>query len=138
MLRAALAIARDNAARHGCPNLELLEGDWLAPVAGRRFDVVVANPPYVATGDPHLGRGDLRFEPVGALDGGPDGLDAIRCIVDRAGDHLRPGGLLALEHGHDQADAVCALLRDRGFTDIEMHPDAAGVPRVALGTRSRE
>ena len=84
----ALALARDNAARHGVVNVEFLEGDWFAPLGERRFDVIVSNPPYVASGDPHLAEGDIRFEPVAALDGGPDGLDRAGHLVRR---HLGRG-----------------------------------------------
>lgn len=133
----ALDYARRNAERLGVRNVEFVEGEWFAPIESRRFDAIVSNPPYVRSDDEHLQRGDLRFEPAAALDAGADGLGAIRRIVDGAATHLAPGGLLALEHGHDQADAVHGLLEDHGFTDIERHPDPAGVPRVVLGIRGR-
>ena len=131
---AALAVARDNAAALGA-KVEFLQGAWFAPVAGRRFDLIVSNPPYVAAGDVHLGQGDLRFEPATALtDGSADGLDSIRAIVAGAREHLNPGGRLLLEHGHDQSQAVAALLREAGFASLESIPDLAGIPRVAGGT----
>ncbi len=132
---AALALARRNADRHECADrIEFLEGSWFAPVGERRFDVVVSNPPYVAAGDPHLARGDLRFEPQGALtDGSADGLDSIRAIVAGAHAHLKPAGWLLLEHGYDQAPAVRALLEAAGFRDLVSIPDLAGIPRVAGG-----
>ncbi len=106
----ALALAQANARRHGA-RVEFLEGSWYAPVAGRRFDVIVANPPYVAAGDPHLGQGDLRFEPQGALtDGSADGLDSLRRLASGAPAHLKSGGWLLIEHGYDQADACRRLL----------------------------
>lgn len=131
----ALAVARANAARHPqAASCEFLEGDWYAPVAGRRFDVIAANPPYVAAGDPHLEAGDLRFEPRTALtDESADGLDALRAIVGGAKAHLAPGGWLLLEHGHDQAPAVQALLAAAGFRETFSAPDLAGIPRVAGG-----
>jgi release factor glutamine methyltransferase len=130
----ALGVARANARTHG-REIEFLEGEWYAPLAGRRFDLIAANPPYVAAGDPHLGKGDLRFEPAGALtDGSPDGLDSIRAIVEGAARHLNPGGWLLLEHGYDQASAVEALLRDSGFAGRVSILDLAGIPRVAGGT----
>ena len=129
----ALAVARANAQRHGAP-VELLPGAWYAPVAGRRFDMIVSNPPYVAAGDPHLERGDLRFEPAAALtDGSADGLGAIRAIVAGAPAHLARGGWLLLEHGYDQSAAVAALLAQAGFQDLVSIPDLAGIPRVAGG-----
>jgi release factor glutamine methyltransferase len=132
---AALRVARANAGRHHCDSrLEFLEGSWYAPVGSRRFDVIVANPPYVAAGDPHLARGDLRFEPPEALtDGSPDGLDSIRAIAAGAPAHLKSGGWLLLEHGYDQAGAVREILARAGFQDLVSLPDLAGIPRVAGG-----
>jgi release factor glutamine methyltransferase len=131
---AALTVARANARAHG-RDIEFLLGEWYAPLAGRRFDLIVANPPYVAAGDPHLGRGDLRFEPAQALtDGSADGLASIRAIVAGAPGHLNPGGWLLLEHGYDQAHAVRALLRAAGFLSPDSIQDLAGIPRVTGGT----
>jgi len=131
----ALDLARANAARYPeAAALEFLAGDWYAPVAGRRFDVIAANPPYVGAGDPHLASGDLRFEPRGALtDESADGLQSLRAIVAGAPAHLVPGGWLLFEHGHDQAAAVRALLESAGFNHIFSVPDLAGIPRVAGG-----
>jgi release factor glutamine methyltransferase len=129
--RAALEVARANAAAHGA-RVELVHGDWYAPVAGRRFDLIVSNPPYVAAHDPHLSQGDLRFEPRQALtDGSVDGLDSLRAIVAGAPAHLNPGGWLLVEHGYDQAAAVAALLARSGFAQTESIPDLAGTARVA-------
>jgi release factor glutamine methyltransferase len=132
---AALAVARGNAERHHCADrVEFLEGPWYEPLGNRAFDVIVSNPPYVAAGDPHLGRGDLRFEPKDALsDGSPDGLASIRAIVAGASDHLKPGGWLLFEHGYDQAESVHALLEAAGFGSITSLQDLAGTPRVAGG-----
>jgi release factor glutamine methyltransferase len=132
---AALRVARANAERHHCETrIEFLEGSWYQPVAARRFDVIVSNPPYVAAGDPHLGRGDLRFEPQKALtDGSPDGLGSIRTIIGGAAEHLRPGGWLLFEHGYDQGESARKLLEAAGFGSIVCLPDLAGIPRVAGG-----
>jgi len=136
---AALALARDNAQRLGIANVEFLEADWFAGVPatwhGAPFDVVASNPPYVAPGDPHLARGDARFEPAAALSPGGDGLDALRRIVAGAPGHLVPGGTLVVEHGFDQADAVRALFDGGGFVDIVSARDLAGIPRVVAGRR---
>lgn len=123
---AALAVARRNAARHGLA-VEWLHGDWWAPLAGRQFFLAVANPPYVAGGDPHLLT--LRHEPRGALTPGGDGLAALRRIIDGAPPHLLPGAWLLLEHGLDQAVAVQALMRRRGFSAAVTRADLAGLPR---------
>jgi release factor glutamine methyltransferase len=132
---AALEVAARNAARHGCAGrIELAQGSWYEPVGERRFDLVVSNPPYVAAGDPHLARGDLRFEPPGALtDGSADGLGSIRAIVAGAAAHLVAGGWLLFEHGYDQAVAARGLLAAAGFTELVSLPDLAGLPRVAGG-----
>ena len=130
---AALEVARRNAEANGC-RVELLQGSWYAPLEGRRFDMILANPPYVAGEDVHLAQGDLRFEPAGALtDGSRDGLDSIRAIVSGAPDHLNRRGWLLLEHGYDQALQVEALLRTAGLREIFSICDLAGIARVAGG-----
>ena len=123
---AALAVARRNAARHGLA-VEWLHGDWWAPLAGRQFGLAVANPPYVAGGDPHLLA--LRHEPRSALTPEGDGLAALRRIIDGAPPHLLPGAWLLLEHGLDQAVAVQAMMRRRGFSAAVTRADLAGLPR---------
>ncbi|MCW5632171.1 MAG: peptide chain release factor N(5)-glutamine methyltransferase [Rubrivivax sp.] len=126
----ALAVARENGRRLDLP-VTWLAGSWWQPLAGQRFGLAVSNPPYVADGDPHLP--SLEHEPGLALVGGPDGLDALRCIVATAGAHLAAGGWLLLEHGFDQAHAVAALLRAAGFVDTGTRADLAGSPRVTGG-----
>jgi release factor glutamine methyltransferase len=127
---AALVVAQRNAVKHGL-EIEFRHGRWLEPLAGERFDLIVANPPYVAEGDPHLA--DLGFEPRSALLSGPDGLDAIREIARDAPRHLCPGGWLLLEHGMGQDAPVRALLSQAGLEEVESCPDLARIPRVAGG-----
>jgi len=129
---AALAVARANAATTGV-EVEFVHGKWFEPLAQNRFDVIVSNPPYVAEGDAHLQQGDLRFEPAMALISGNDGLNDIRVIVAGAAAHLRVGGWLLFEHGHDQAEVCRDLLRDAGFAETFNRADIAGLPRVAGG-----
>ena len=132
---AALAVARANAARHGVA-VRFLHGDWYAPLGDERFDLIVANPPYVADGDPHLQQNGLPFEPQMALtDGviGGDGLACIRRLVAGAAEHLLPGGWLLIEHGYDQAVEVGVLLRRAGFTEIAAWRDSAAIDRVSGG-----
>jgi release factor glutamine methyltransferase len=130
---AALRLAARNAASNRC-QVELLEGAWYEPVKGRRFAMIVSNPPYIAAADPHLSQGDLRFEPQAALtDGSTDGLDSIRAIVSGASEHLEAGGWLLFEHGYDQAEACHSLLEAAGFAEIVSIPDLAGIPRVGGG-----
>lgn len=127
---AALAVAQANARRLGLA-VDFHAGAWFAPLAGRRFDLVLSNPPYIAGEDPHLAA--LQHEPALALTPGGDGLDAIRAIVGEAPAHLHPGGWLLLEHGWDQAEAVASLLRAAGFEAISSRRDLAAQPRCTGG-----
>jgi release factor glutamine methyltransferase len=129
---AALALARENARRHGA-HIHFVESDWFSALGGERFDVIASNPPYVADGDAHMERGDLRFEPYHALAGGPDGLRCIRRIVAEAKSHLVPGGWLLLEHGYDQAERLVSLFGIYGYVDVQSVPDLAGILRVTGG-----
>ena len=132
---AALTVARRNAERLGL-NVELREGDWGGAFrAGETFDLIASNPPYVATGDPHLTEGDLPWEPAAALTAGADGLDAIRRILGAAVAHLAAGGWLLLEHGAEQGPAVRALLAAAGFVAVSTLRDLAGLERVSGGRR---
>ena len=123
---AALAVAADNASRLGLA-LELVLGDWWAALAGRRFGLALSNQPYVALGDPHLAA--LANEPSSALTPGPDGLGALRQVIQGAPAHLVPGAWLLLEHGHDQAEGVSQLLVAQGFAEPQTRHDMAGLPR---------
>lgn len=127
----ALEVARANAAELGLANIEFRQGDWLAPLAGERFDLLASNPPYIAEGDPHLD--DLRHEPAPALSSGHDGLDAIRTIAREAPAHLLPGGWLLLEHGWDQGDAVRGILVAAGFAGVMTDRDLEARDRVTSG-----
>lgn len=133
---AALEVAQRNALRNGITNIEFRCGDWFVPVQGERFDLIASNPPYIAESDPHLGEGDLRFEPDAALSSGADGLDAIRTIVGHATAHLDAGGWLLLEHGWNQGDAVRTLLLGAGFIEAETVRDLENRDRVSLGRRA--
>jgi release factor glutamine methyltransferase len=127
---AAVELARANAAAHRL-EIEFMVGDWWLPVAGRRFHLVLSNPPYVAAADPHLRA--LRHEPLQALSPGGNGLSALEHIVHHAPQHLLPGGWLLLEHGHEQAEAVGRALGSAGFTCVRTHADLAGRPRCTGG-----
>ncbi len=131
----ALAVAQRNA-EHLNARVEFVTSDWFTALAGRRFDLIVSNPPYVGAADPHLARGDVRFEPQAALAAGLDGLDDLRLLTRSACAHLRPGGTILLEHGYDQADAIQALLRVNGISPPQTWSDLAGIPRVSGGTLS--
>jgi release factor glutamine methyltransferase len=130
---AALIVAQRNARRLNSTHIEFRQGDWCEPLASEYFDLIVANPPYIAVTDSRWRAGALRFEPAMALISGQEGLDALRVIIVDAPDHLKPGGWLLLEHGYDQGEAVPALLRERGFIEVSDHADAAGLSRSSCG-----
>jgi release factor glutamine methyltransferase len=135
----ALAVATRNAARlldakRPGGAVVLTQSDWYDSLdATLRFDVIVSNPPYIASGDPHLDEGDLRFEPRGALTDEADGLSAIRAIVAGAPARLAANGVLWMEHGYDQAEAVRALLTAQGFAQVRSEHDLAGIERISGG-----
>jgi release factor glutamine methyltransferase len=128
----ALEVAIQNSRDLGISGIDWRLGSWFAPVPGERFDVIVANPPYVAAADPALGK--LTAEPAIALCAGPTGLEALSAIAGAAAPHLRNQGWLILEHGSDQAPDVAQLLERHGFTEVRSHLDFSGCPRVTLGT----
>jgi len=131
---AAAAIARRNAERNKLADrVEVRVGDLFAPVAGERFDVITANPPYIASAVIPTLSAEVRGEPVLALDGGPDGLAFYDRICAAARDHLVPGGALVVEHGYDQAEAVRARFERAGFTGVTLVHDLGKNPRVTRG-----
>lgn len=130
---AALAVARDNAARLGLTHVEFRAGDWYAPLAGERFDLLVSNPPYVAEDDSHLA--DLAHEPRAALVAKDNGLACLRRLVEGAPAHLAPGGWLLLEHGHEQDYFVRRMMTRAGLLDVATEPDLGGRPRVTFGRK---
>ena len=128
----ALEVAIQNARDLGLSGIDWRLGSWFAPVAGERFDLIVANPPYIAAADPALEK--LTAEPAIALCDGPTGLEALAAIAGAAAPHLHDNGWLILEHGSNQAPDVARLLERHGFTDVRSHLDLSGKPRVTLGT----
>ena len=127
----ALAVARNNAARLDINNVEFNHSNWFSSLHGQ-FDLVVSNPPYIATSDAHLQRGDLRFEPELALLAGADGLDSIRQIIAESKDYLCANGYILLEHGFEQANAVCALFSESGYGNISTLQDLESRDRVSV------
>ena len=126
--------ARANAARLGLDGrVAVHAGDWYAPVAGRRFDVIVSNPPYIAAADPRVAPAVRRYEPPQALFAGADGLEALRAVVGGAPGHLAPGGWLLVEHGDTQAAAVRKLFEAAGLEQVQTHRDLAGRERCTEG-----
>ena len=133
--RDALAVAEQNAHRTGAVrNLRLVHGSLFAAVGGLRFDLITANPPYIASAEPAELPVDVRdFEPKLALDGGPDGLDLVRQIAAQGEQYLTPGGLLALEIGADQGPATVQILEAHGYQDVELARDLGARDRVVSG-----
>lgn len=133
----ALEIAKINAAQlNVASQVQLLQGSWYEALDGNRsFDIILSNPPYISSQDTHLDQGDLRFEPISALTDHGNGLTCLEKIITGAKLHLNPNGLLALEHGFDQSEAVVALMKSAGLSDIQTYLDLGGHYRVASGRK---
>lgn len=130
----ALQVAQSNARKNKLP-VQFVRGQWLEAFQAESLDLIVSNPPYICADDPHLLRGDLRFEPLSALVAGDDGLDDIRQIVRQAAVVLKPEGWLMIEHGYEQSSAVQALFSQHSFTDIQPFQDYGQQDRVVIGRR---
>jgi len=133
--KSALAIARKNAASLEIQNIEFIRSDWFESVNGQ-FQLVVSNPPYIASGDEHLQKGDVRFEPRLALAAGRDGLDSIRTIISTCLQALCSEGYVLLEHGYNQAAAVRKLLSNAGLGDVKTLKDLELRDRITLAQRT--
>jgi len=129
----ALALSAENAARHALTDRVTFHQADLLPPGAAKFDLIIANLPYIPADEIAALSPEVRQDPHTALDGGPDGLDLIRRLIDTAPDRLAPGGALLLEIGAGQADAVNALLSARKFRDISVRPDYQNIPRFAVG-----
>ncbi len=136
---AAIELARENAKALGLDtSVTFSTNNWYMAIPDRyrtAVDIIVSNPPYIQKDDPHLQTGDLRFEPQSALTDYGDGLSCIGQILDGAHQYLKPGGLIAIEHGYDQAASVTALMKTEGFQEIASLPDLAGHPRISLARK---
>ncbi|MGO9445622.1 MAG: peptide chain release factor N(5)-glutamine methyltransferase [Thiobacillaceae bacterium] len=130
--QAALAVARENASALGA-QVSWVLGHWYDALAGRKFGLILSNPPYIAQGDIHLASGDARFEPRAALASGCAGLDDLTVIIGQSHGYLKSGGWLLLEHGWDQGAAVTNLMRSQGFQSLETCKDLAGLDRITMG-----
>jgi release factor glutamine methyltransferase len=132
MSEAALAVARKNASRLNISTVSFLQSDWYSALDGAGVDLIISNPPYIAKGDAHLDEIGLQYEPQQALISGTDGLDDLRAIIGNAPASLRPGGFVAVEHGFDQADAVCELFQRSAFAHPQTVRDYSGNARVSF------
>lgn len=130
----AFEVARRNGQRLGFTNVTFRKGNWFEPLAGETFELIVSNPPYIASSDPHLSLGDVRFDPQSALVSGEDGLDDIRYLIVSAHGYLKPGGWLMVEHGFEQGEIVMQLFQEQGFRSVADIRDYQGHGRVAIGS----
>lgn len=133
----ALEIAKTNAEQlNVASRVQFLQGNWYEALDGdMSFDIILSNPPYIVAQDIHLSQGDLRFEPLSALTDHGNGLTCLKAIISGANRHLNQNGLLAVEHGFDQSEAVIALMKSVGLRDIQTHLDLSGHYRVASGRK---
>ncbi len=134
----ALELAKENGLSNNVDNVEFQVSNWFDNILHSRYDLIVANPPYVAVSDPHLTQGDLRFEPNTALVSGKDGLDGLRSIILAAPQYLNTHAFLLLEHGFEQHEQVAELMRKAGYCSLEMARDLNGLPRCTIGQWSHE
>lgn len=133
----ALAIATLNAQSLSLTErVQFRRGSWYQALDSQAlFDVILSNPPYITAQDPHLSQGDLRFEPSSALTDYGNGLSCLEIIISQADQYLKPSGLIAVEHGFDQSDAVVQLMNNAGFNEIEVHLDLSGHTRAVSGRK---
>lgn len=129
----ALTIAKQNAKAQQIKNIHFLQSNWFAKVAPIKFDLVISNPPYIATDDPHLIQGDLRFEPKTALIAKNKGLLELKTIIQQAKGYLKLGGMLLIEHGFEQQQTVQDFFKSQSYTQIKTHTDLASNPRATAG-----
>ncbi|MEL2242644.1 peptide chain release factor N(5)-glutamine methyltransferase [Leclercia adecarboxylata] len=129
----AVALAQRNLERLGLKNVTVRQSSWFAALADQQFETIVSNPPYIDECDPHLGEGDVRFEPRSALVAADQGLADLSHIIIQSRQHLVSGGWLLLEHGWTQGDPVRNLFRQAGFTQVETCRDYGGNERLTLG-----
>ena len=131
----ALCIAKHNAQLLQLESIQFIQSDWFEEFSEQRFDIIVANPPYLANHDPHLKEGDLRYEPKSALISGPDGLDDLRFIINHSCKHLNKHGLLIVEHGFEQSGSVLELFNSNGYHSIQSWSDLQGHLRICGGRK---
>lgn len=134
----ALQVAIDNARLLHLSHIHFFQSNWFQEVRPQLFDAIVSNPPYIAENDPHLSEGDLRFEPKTALISEDQGLQDIKIIASGAKKFLKPGALLAIEHGYQQKDAITSILNELDYYNITCVKDDEGLPRVSYAYRANQ
>ena len=130
----ALKLARQNSEQHQTANITFIQSDWFENISADDFDIIVSNPPYIASDDPHLQQGDVRFEPLSALTSGPEGMDDIEQLCSQAADYLNNNGWLIIEHGYNQAQQVADCFAKNGFTMIGQQQDLSGHTRMTAAS----
>ena len=129
----ALQVAMHNRQQLELPFVQLIQSDWFSAALSDQFDLILSNPPYIASNDRHLLEGDLRFEPSLALSDGADGLTAYRRILGDGVRFLRPNGFVMVEHGLEQGQQVRNLFTEQGYSHIETKEDLSGNERITMG-----
>ena len=131
----ALKLARQNSSHHDTDNVSLIQSDWFENIGQKNFDIIISNPPYIASDDPHLTLGDVRFEPESALSSGATGMDDIEHICSHAKEYLLKNGWLIVEHGYNQKQQVADCFSRNGFTEITQQQDLSGHTRMTAGKK---
>jgi len=126
----ALKLASKNGEHHQASNITFVQSDWFENITATDFDIIVSNPPYIASDDPHLQQGDVRFEPLSALTSGQEGLDDIKHVCAHTAEHLNNNAWLIVEHGYNQAQQVTDCFTENRFTEIEQQQDLSGHTRM--------
>lgn len=130
---AALTVAKRNAVKLNAPQIEFVHSDWLSAFSEDQFGMIISNPPYLASNDPHMQNTTLGFEPEGALVSGENGLDAIRIIVSQACRVGKSECYVLIEHGFEQAIDVQTIMRSANYSQVRTHKDINGLDRVTTG-----
>jgi release factor glutamine methyltransferase len=132
--KAALEVCNNNVSKFALNNIAVVQGSWFQAIdANEKYNLIISNPPYIEENDKHLYQGDLPSEPETALHSGPDGLNAIRSIIQSAPKHLKPNGWLALEHGYNQSHTIQQMMKQSGFLQLFTDNDLSNTPRITGG-----
>ncbi len=130
----ALTIAKQNAHKNSINSVNFIQSDWFADIVAEQFDLIVSNPPYIKSKDPHLQQG-IRYEPLQALAAGETGLDDINTILESALDYMRDGAWILIEHGYDQGDIVPTLMKNIGLQQTVCIKDYSKNNRLSMGRK---